>query len=118
MMRMPLHVKTIEFLKYLNQHPIVRTRIRAAPDRTLLYAGRFIKPAWKEIADSKQTLPNVSSKETLPDVLARIVPPDTPFPTLLHYTVDVERQVPWKPDGFTVWRALSGIFAANAVGAV
>jgi hypothetical protein len=54
----------------------------------------------------------------LPDVLARIPVPSTGHPNLLKYVQHVERLVPWKPDGFTLWKALSGIFAANATGSV
>jgi hypothetical protein len=115
---MPLQPLTKAFLAFLQHNPIVRDQIRATPDNTLLYAGAFFKPVWKEIADLKRTDPQVAMKETLPDVLARINSPDKSFANLLAYVQDLERRIPWKPDGFTVWRALSGIFAANAVGAV
>lgn len=115
---MPLQPSTKAFLSFLQKNPAVRDRIRASPGNTLLYAGAFFKPAWKEIADLKQSNTQVATKETLPDVLAQINSPDKGFANLLAYVQDLERRVPWRPDGFTLWRALSGIFAANAVGAV
>jgi hypothetical protein len=115
---MPLQPLTKAFLSFLQQNPAVRDRIRAAPGNTLLYAGAFFKPVWKEITDLKQSNPQVATKETLPDVLACINSPDKSFASLLVYVQNLERRVPWNPDGFTLWRALSGIFAANAVGAV
>ena len=51
-------------------------------------------------------------------MLRRVPAPGTGQPNLLAYVQDVERQVPWRPDGFTLWRALSGVFASNASGAV
>jgi hypothetical protein len=109
---------TKQFLSYLQSNPAIRYQIRALPDQTLLYAGFFFKPMWKEIADFKIKNPEFAQKETLPEVLARILVPSTGHSNLLQYIQDVERRVPWKPDGFTLWRALSGIFASNAVGAV
>jgi hypothetical protein len=109
---------TKTFLSFLQQHPEIRRQIRAAPGRTLLYAGSFFKPMWKEIADYKRAHPEVAEKQMLPDVLARIPVLGSRHVNLLAYVQDLERQVPWQPDGFTVWRALSGIFASNAVGAV
>lgn len=109
---------TKAFLSYLRAHPEVRHQIRAAPGRTLLYAGSFFKPMWQEIADYKRAHPEVAQKQMLPDVLARIMVPGTGYPNLMVYVQNVERQVPWQPDGFTLWRALSGIFASHATGAV
>lgn len=109
---------TKQFLTYLQKHPEIRHQIQAAPDRTLLYAGSFFKPMWKEIADYKRAHPEVADKQMLPDVLARIPVPGSRHVNLLAYVQDLEHHVPWRPDGFTVWRALSGIFASNATGAV
>lgn len=109
---------TKQFLSFLQKHPEIRHQIRAAPGRTLLYAGSFFKPIWKEIADYKRAHPEVADKQMLPDVLGRIPLPGTRYVSLLAYVEDLEHQVPWQPDGFTVWRALSGIFASNATGAV
>lgn len=37
---------------------------------------------------------------------------------MLAWAKSLDALVPWKDNGFIAWRALSGIFAANAVGAV
>ena len=113
---MGLQPGTRALLSILHAQPSLRWQIRAAPDRTLLYSGSFFKPIWKEIAEFKETHPDLASKETLPDVLARLPVPGTTYPSLLAFVQDVEQ--PWQPDGFIVWRALSGIFASNAVGSV
>ena len=109
---------TREFLSFLQKKPGVRQQIRAAHGQTLLYAGGFFKPMWREIEDFKRRDPQLARKEILPEVLARIPAPGTPYPNVRAYVEAVERQVPWQPDGFTMWRALSGIFAANAAGPV
>ena len=36
---MPLQQPTKDFLKYLKRNPAIRDQIRAAPGKTLLYAG-------------------------------------------------------------------------------
>jgi hypothetical protein len=115
---MPLSQPTIDFMKYLKDNPAIRARIMAAPGKTLLYAGSFFGPMWKQIAREKLSNPQLAEKQTLPDVLATISPQGTGHPTLLAYAESVVSQVPWKPDGFVVWRAMSGIFASNASGAV
>ncbi len=115
---MAFQAQTRAFLTFLQSNPGVRDQIRAAPGKTLLYAGSFFKPVWREIAEYKRSQPQLADKQTLPDVLALIRVPGTPYPSLLAYVQDVESKVPWNPDGFTLWRALSGLFAANAVGAV
>lgn len=113
---MALQPATRALLHILQAHPWLRWQIRAAPDCTLLYSGSFFKSIWKEIEDFKRSHPEMASKETLPDVLARLPVPGTTYPNLLTFVQDVEH--PWQPDGFVVWRALSGIFASNAVGKV
>ena len=115
---MSLRPETKAFLKYLQDHPDLRSRIRAAPDKTLLYAGVGFGPMWREIERRKLTEPQYRDKETLPEVLRRTPAPGTPSPNLLGYVQDVERQVPDRPDAYTVWRALSGIFASHASGKV
>jgi hypothetical protein len=60
----------------------------------------------------------VASKETLVDVLGQIRLPGTAYLSLLAYVQEVESRVPPRPDRFILWRALSGIFASNAIGAV
>src|SRR5205823_6102240 len=62
--------------------------------------------------------PEVAGKTTLADALSRIDLPGTPFGNLLAYAQEVERRVPQRPDAFILWRALSGIYAMNAVGKV
>lgn len=115
---MPHQPPTAAFLQYLADHPLIRDQIRAAPGRTLLYAGSFVRPMWREISVMKRNNSQLADKEILPDVLARIAAPGTRFGTLLAYVEDVERQVPWQPDGFDMWCALSGIYASHASGAV
>jgi len=126
---MHLQKETYEFLEFLQKNPAIRDQIRAAPGKTLLYAGttsaqsvfgQFFKPMWQKIAELKRKYPQARDKETLHDVLSRIPVPGKLFANLLLYVQYLEdtARVPAKPDLFTVWRALSGIFAANAVGAV
>jgi hypothetical protein len=107
---------TRALLSILHAHPSLRWQIRGVPNRTLLYTASFFRSVWKEIADLKRTNPAVKSKETLLDVLDRLSVPGTSYSSLLAFVQDVDH--PWQPDGFTVWRALSGIFASNAEGAV
>jgi len=109
---------TTTFLSYLGAHPEVCDRIRAAPNRTLLYAGCFVRPMWREIELQQRTNPDLARKETLPVVLRRIDVPGTGYASLLEYAQAVEKAVPWNPDGFAIWRGLSAIFASHAVGAV
>ena len=115
---MSLNPSTREFLKYLHDSPEVRSRIAAEPDRTLLYAGGFFRPAWQEIAMLKTLHPRASTKQTLPEVLQRIATPGQPHPDLLAWAKALDALVPWQQNGFILWRALSGIFASNARGAV
>lgn len=111
-----LQPATRALLAILQAQPSLRWQIRAGPDCTLLYSGGFFRPAWQEIADLRRDDPELAAKETLPEVLARLPVPGTTYPSLLAFVQDVEH--PWQPDGFVVWRALSGIFASNAVGRV
>jgi hypothetical protein len=142
-----LHPVTIEFLKFLKGSPGVRQRIRAFPNRTLLYAGdlpnRFatlwfaalppaVRPAkqpkmrdgvvmtgvWNRLAEPAERDLDHRDKQILPQVLEAIQLPGTRYASLLDYAKDAHSQVPEDPDQSIIWRALSGIFAANAVGAV
>jgi hypothetical protein len=102
----------------LNQNPTVRAQIRAAPGRTLLYAGAFFRPIWQELLLLKQRDPQFAQKEMLPEVLARIHAHGMPHANLLAWAQALDTQQPWAENGFIAWRALSGIFASNVVGAV
>ena len=142
-----LHPATTEFLKFLHANPAIRRQIRAFPDKTLLYAGDLPNPfatawfaalpptwrpaqqpktrdgqvvtgVWNRLDVPENREPYLRDKEILPQVLKRIPLPGSQFPNLLAYAEDVHRQVPPKPDQAILWRALSGIFASNAVGAV
>ena len=57
---MPLLQPTNDFQRYLKQNPDIRVQIRAAPNKTLLYAGRFFKPIWKELDELKGRNPGVA----------------------------------------------------------
>jgi hypothetical protein len=116
---MALLVQTRAFLNFLQRNPDVRASVRAAPHKTLVYAGGFFKPIWRELADLKQSNPQIAEKDLLPDVCARVpLPASHPFLNLLEWVQHLDNLVPWKENGFIAWRALSGIYAANAVGAV
>lgn len=115
---MALHPSTRDFLVYLNRHPEIRSRIAAGPDATVLYAGRLIQAAWREILEMRRTLPQLATKKMLPEVLDTIALAGAPHPTLRAWAEALEPLAPWEHNGFIAWRALSGIFAANAVGAV
>ena len=78
----------------------------------------MFKPAKKELDELKKTAPEIANKELLPDVLGRIQAAGTEHVSLLAYVEAVEKQVPWFGDGYTLWRALSGIYVSNAVGRV
>jgi hypothetical protein len=107
---------TRALLSILHAHPSLRWQIRGVPNATLLFTASFFRPVWREIADLKRTNPAVKSKDTLLDVLGRLPVPGTSYSSLLAFVQDVDH--PWQPDGFTVWRALSGILASNADGKV
>lgn len=121
---MGLHPQTRALMEFLRQNPALRARIAAPRDATLLYAGQLIMPAWKEIERWKQSNPQVASKKTLPEVLSAIRLAGQPFPdlhawvTALEPLGPVDPAAPWKTNGFIGWRAVSGIFASNARGAV
>jgi hypothetical protein len=110
--------QTKALLGFLHQHPLIREQIAAKPGATILYAGRLIKPAWKEIADWKASHLDFATKQTLPDVLDSIKLSSQPFPTLLAWVQSIDPLSPWEKNGFIAWRALSGIFASNATGSV
>lgn len=115
---MPLLPQTKQLLNFLQKNPALRSRIAAPRDATLLYAGNFFRPVWMEIEALKRTNQAIASKRLLPDVLAAIQTPGQVHPNLLAWAKALDALVPWKDNGFIVWRALSGIFAANALGSV
>ncbi|WP_293802187.1 hypothetical protein [uncultured Bosea sp.] len=115
-MASPFKQDTKDFLAFLQQNKPIRDRIAAEPNKTLLYAGRFFKPIWRELEELKATYP-AGSFTILPDVLERIAISGS-HGTLKRYVQAIEAKVPWMPDGFTIWRALSGIYASNARGKV
>jgi hypothetical protein len=115
---MALLPQTRALLQFLQRNPQIRAQIRAAPDATVLYAGMLMKPAWKEIDEMRLRLPQMSTKRTLPEVLQSILLPGTAFVNLLHWVQSLDSVQPYKENGFIAWRAVSGIFASNAVGKV
>lgn len=115
---MPMLQPTKDLLQFLQKNPAVRAQIRAAPDKTLLYAGSFFKPVWRELAELKLSSPQIAAKQILPEVLERIRVADQACANLLAWAQDIDKLQPWKENGFIIWRALSGLYAANAVGSV
>ncbi len=115
---MALLAETRELLSFLRRNPAVRDQIAAGPDATILYSGRIIKPAWREIEDLKLRYPYLRSRRTLPEVLGAIHLVGERFSNLLDWAQSLDSLVPWNENGFIGWRALSGIFASNAVGSV
>ena len=115
---MPLQPITVAFMKFLRANPSVKSQIRAGMDKTLLYSGSFGSSMWAQIDTQRRFRGELLDKRTLPDVLKRIAVPGTGHASLHAYVLDVEGKVPWHPDGFVMWRALSGLFAANAQGKV
>ena len=116
---MIVHQSTKDLLRFLQTHPEVRSRIKAAHDRTVLYSGGFFKPMWKEI----QTDPELADKQSMEYVLKRLILPGNRCGTLADYVQaalrDVDRDnVDAQANRDIIWRALSGIFASNATGKV
>jgi hypothetical protein len=79
---MALQPPTRDLLIYLRTHPDLRARIRARSGATLLYAGAFFRPIWKEILVHKQDDPLLASKQILPEVLATLTRPGMPHPSV------------------------------------
>jgi hypothetical protein len=115
---MSLLPPTREFLQFLQKNPAVRARIRAPHGQTLLYAGIVMRPAWREVADLKRSMPQMADKRTLPEVLAGIGLAGQRYKTLHEWALAIDPLKPWNENGFITWRALSGIFASQATGAV
>lgn len=115
---MALLQPTKDLLGYLRENPAIRSRIAAPPNMTLLYAGNFFKPVWRELAQLKLTNRDIAPKQLLPEILSRIQTPGQPHANLLDWAQALDLLVPWKENGFVAWRALSGIYASNASGTV
>ncbi len=115
---MALLTQTRELLSFLRRNPAVRDQIAAGPDATILYSGEVIKPAWREVEDLKLRYSHLRGRKTLPEVLRGIGLIGQPFPNLLDWAQSLDSLVPWNENGFIGWRALSGIYASNAVGSV
>jgi hypothetical protein len=114
----PLQLPIKEFLSFLNSNPTLRAKIAAPPNKSLLYAGDFFRPVWQELEQLRFTNTQIASKRLLPEVLASITTPGQAYPNLLSWAKALDHQNPWKENGFIVWKALSGIYASNAVGTV
>lgn len=115
---MALHSDIKELLVFLKENQIVRHMIRAEPNKTLLYAGHFNAPVWMQIVEDKRTQGLSYEKTILPDVLERIQVPGQQYGNLLEWAKKLDTIQPWEQNGYIIWRALSGIFASNAMGAV
>lgn len=115
---MALQQPVKELLRFLQQNPGIRMRIAAPPNGTLLYAGAFFRPIWQELEQLRARHPELAAKRLLPDILAQITTPGQASPTLLAWAKSLDGLIPWSANGFVAWRALSGIYASNAVGAV
>jgi hypothetical protein len=113
-----LSPETRQFLHYLQTHPLVRARIRAPKNTTILYAGDCFEPAYKEIRTLIGTRPEYRHLVTIEHVLNDVPAPDTSYPTLQAYVDAVAGAVPKYDDQFILWRALSGIYVSNAEGQV
>jgi hypothetical protein len=127
---MALHAEILAFMQYLAANPGLRSRIGAPPNATLLYAGDTAQkhpwkdstPVYRKLQTMKLTEPSSSQKKTLHDVIGTLPAPGTKFPSLLAYAEHVDQQVEKDGAGLAermlIWRALSGIYASNARGAV
>ncbi|MEY8689200.1 MAG: hypothetical protein AB9M53_04875 [Leptothrix sp. (in: b-proteobacteria)] len=124
---MALQQATKDLLVFLRTHPDLRSRIRARPNATLLYAGAFFRPIWKEILAHKQSDSQLASKQILPEVLITLSAPGMPHANLLDWAQAIDTLQPWQQNGFIVWRAVSfsigspisvgnKVFAATEVG--
>jgi len=112
---MTIQSQTKEFLSYLQQNRDVRDKIKADANKTLLYAGVFFGPIWRELELFQRRYPGTI--QILPEILQKIqAPPGNPG-TLRSYVDTLTVRVP-PSDQLIIWKALSGIFASNAVGTV
>jgi len=66
---MSLEAETQEFLEYLHANESVRSLIKAAPNKTLLYSGGFFQSIFNELEMEKRKNANLARLQTLSDVL-------------------------------------------------
>jgi hypothetical protein len=112
--------QTRDLLHFLHKNPIIRSNIKAPPDATLLYVGGFMRSMWLDIQMRRHPCfadPAYASKWTLADALRKIPTPGQ-HPTLEAWALHLDRLEPFEQNGYVAWRALSGIFCANAMGKV
>lgn len=64
---MPLMSQTKELLRFLHNNSCVRSRIAAPPNATVLYAGNFMRPVWRDLEALKLANPEFTRKKMLPD---------------------------------------------------
>lgn len=116
---MRLHSDIKELLKFLQKNPVIRNKISAKPNKTLLYAGNtFGAPVWMRIKEDHRNYGLSYGKTILPDALENIYLTGKPYKNLLEWANKLDEIKPWDKNGYIIWRALSGIFASNAIGAV
>lgn len=112
-----LRPETRQFLRYLHAHPSVRTEIQAPEHATVLYAGTLFRKAFEELK-ALQATPTGRHLVMLEDVLKKVAAPDTDYPTLYAYANAASSNERQDEDTLIIWRALSGIYAAQARGQV
>jgi hypothetical protein len=112
---MAIQPETRAFLVYLQKHKDVRARLKADRDKTLLYAGHFFAPMWRELESFQRK--NPGTIQILPDVLRKIPAPPGSRGTLKDHVDGLTAKVS-PGDQLIIWKALSGIFASNAEGTV
>jgi len=127
---MALHAQIKAFMQFLAANPQLRRQISAPTNATILYAGDTVQnnpwkrdtPVYRKIQSMRLTNPSLAQKQMLNDVLERLPAPGTSHPSLLAYANHVDELLKKdgvaKKDQILIWRALSGIYASNARGAV
>ena len=123
----PLQPETRSFLRFLSTHPEIRVQIKAPPDKTVLYTGEFAGPMWATVKRDQQFAPAMHDKVTLEDVLVHVAVPGAGYANLMEYANGVAQALSGKASLTKaeadrniniIWKALSGIFASQAVGRV
>ena len=130
-----LQAPTKGLLSWLGRNPGFRAQIKAPPNQTVAYCGdfsgqaAFLRLLRLQLQDPRTndfvTLNNVMKRLAVPQDLFKAVGLVTPpgVRTLAdlvgHLTGEAgPAKVPWQPDGFVIWRALSGILMQQATGRV